>query len=225
MLIIYCRSKEVIEKNVDSGSDPEEQEEEYSVEKILDKRTRNGKVEYFLKWKGYDDVDNTWEPEENLDCEELISTFEEKLKEKKRKEQPERSRKRTLSNSTIASGASSDIGPFKDRKKTSPPKKKSEVTEKIVDDDDDDDDDNSTVSEDKENNEVSVTSAVSERTPEKIIGATDSSGQLMFLLKWKGIEEADLITAKDANTLCPQIVIKFYEERLTWHSPENKNGV
>ncbi|RWS13632.1 chromobox protein 1-like protein [Dinothrombium tinctorium] len=61
------------------------QEEEYVVEKILEKRKRNGRIEYLIKWQGWPDEDNTWEPEEHLSCPDLVREFEEKQRRKKEK--------------------------------------------------------------------------------------------------------------------------------------------
>ena len=49
---------------------------------------------------------------------------------------------------------------------------------------------------------------------ERILGAMKSSEGIMFLVKWKGINEADLVSSKDANLNCPELVIKYYEDNL-----------
>merc|ERR1739838_349439 len=51
--------------------------DEYEVEKIIDKKSIRKKVYYFVKWKGFDHCDNTWEPVINLDtCPQLVIDFE-----------------------------------------------------------------------------------------------------------------------------------------------------
>lgn len=73
------------------------EDEEYEVEKILGKRKRQGGIEYLIKWAGYDNSQNTWEPEENLDCADRIKDFEEKNKaaELAKKEKKTRERKKS----------------------------------------------------------------------------------------------------------------------------------
>ncbi|KAK7938908.1 hypothetical protein WMY93_002234 [Mugilogobius chulae] len=154
-----------------------EEEEEYVVEKVLDRRVHKGRVEFLLKWKGFSNEDNTWEPQDNLDCPDLIAEYMDK--HHKEKEEKKKEGKRKAASSGDAEEKAS--------------KKKKEEGEK-------------------------ARGFGRGLQPERIIGATDSSGELMFLMKWKNSDEADLVPAKEANVKCPQVVISFYEERLTWHS-------
>ncbi len=55
----------------------DDESEEFEVEKILQKRIFKNKVEYLVKWKGYDVYDSTWEPLSNLtNCQSLLKQFE-----------------------------------------------------------------------------------------------------------------------------------------------------
>ncbi len=59
----------------------ESEETYYEVEKIIRKRTDDhGKVFYLVKWEGFPDAENTWEPLENLETiMDLIYKFEKEI--------------------------------------------------------------------------------------------------------------------------------------------------
>jgi len=70
-------AKKIIE-DFNKEQDPEPEEEPgYEVEVVLDKRIKKGKLEYFVKWKDYDET--TWEPLSNLlSVKDLIDEYERK---------------------------------------------------------------------------------------------------------------------------------------------------
>lgn len=50
----------------------------FAVESIEKKRSRKGKVEYLVKWRGWSPKYNTWEPEENILDPRLLDAFQDR---------------------------------------------------------------------------------------------------------------------------------------------------
>jgi len=56
-------------------------EEEWEVEKILNRRKVQGKDKYLVRWKGFTAEGDTWESQENLrNTRDLLREFEEEYR-------------------------------------------------------------------------------------------------------------------------------------------------
>ncbi|XP_043065155.1 chromobox protein homolog 1-like [Drosophila ficusphila] len=126
---------------------------DFSIERVENKRTVNGRTEYYIKWSAFPRSENTWEPVEYLECPNSMATFEESLKNNTETNE-------SLSNENVEQKNGFDRG----------------------------------------------------LEPSMILGAVNSSGQLMFLMMWKDSDQSELVPAKLANIRCPQVVIEFDEK-------------
>lgn len=291
-----------------------EEQEEAEVEKVLGRRVMNGVVQYHLKWKGYSDNQNSWEPESNLNCDRLIKEFEKRLKNKEekknRKEEVKRKKdeekknentedkklkekksmeKRTeeqdknsakfnndgdvtkkkhnniqLSNSQSPASASiKDIifrkhnsllycdtsvktlfkphlfnrnegynNNTEDKSRNEGPsgnKYKHETeTSEIKEDKDDDDSHEDDDGDGNEENHIDLNNDQlalhSDKIPEKIINIFKVSDEVIYILKFKGLEETMYVTMMEARTKIPRILIKFLEENIKWANCKNCNN-
>ncbi|XP_071397119.1 chromobox protein homolog 3b [Centroberyx affinis] len=170
--------------------------QEFVVEKIICRRISNGRVEYFLKWKGFTDADNTWEPEDNLDCPELIEEFlkhlhlsEENEEEDLEQQEPKFIPKEESAEQETEISQQQAYTEQRDRDALEPDDEQSETPNSLG----------------------------TYLEPECIIGSTDRQGELMFLVKWKNSDDVALLSAREASARCPQVVVDFYEQKLTWH--------
>jgi len=144
----------------------------------------------------------------NLDCQDLIQQYEEqRLKdEAANTSKSDKSNKKEATSSSGRSSSASNKRKSEDKVGNKKKRRDSMPSET----------DNDSVSD------------ISSRPPEqngfdrgleaeKILGASDSNG-LTFLIQFKGVDQAEMVPANVANVKIPQMVIKFYEERLSWYS-------
>jgi hypothetical protein len=52
-----------------------EGEQEWEIEQILETRRHRNQLQFLVKWKGYSDAHNSWEPEKNLNTTESIKEY------------------------------------------------------------------------------------------------------------------------------------------------------
>ena len=50
-------------------------QEHFEVDDILDSRRIQNRLEYLIKWKGYPDSDNSWEPSSHIAARGLVKEF------------------------------------------------------------------------------------------------------------------------------------------------------
>lgn len=198
----------------------EDSEEDFQIETVLDRRVMNGEIEYYIKWKGFSEEDNTWEKLSSLYDNPLINEFENDYNSRLDPHED--------NNDINEDKHTFDVQQNSDQKKI---QKVIKSKQKVVKD--------SKKGKEKRTKR-SIGSVVSESVekkkkreeeskprpdalgfdrklqPEKICGATHNKEQLMFLIKWKGNNGADLVPAAIANLKCPQLVIQFYQKNIVF---------
>mmetsp|Transcript_6652 Transcript_6652/g.8231 ORF Transcript_6652/g.8231 Transcript_6652/m.8231 type:complete len:178 (-) Transcript_6652:58-591(-) len=165
--------------------------EYYCVQKILSKRTNeDNEVEYLIKWEGYPSTKSTWEPEENILCPDLLENFERQW------------------------STQNEPPPSKRAKTTSSPKT-TRTTRATIE---------------PESNDQEIESHTYNLVPnvkagwqynneaEELLGLKEfvvkGKKQLMFFVKWKGIDVCTFVPTYEANERVPKMVIDFYESRI-----------
>lgn len=67
------------ESRQDSNDDNED-EVDFEVEKLLNHKKNGKQMTFLVRWKGYDESFDTWEPESYLRCPKILATYKKKNK-------------------------------------------------------------------------------------------------------------------------------------------------
>ncbi|XP_054154222.1 heterochromatin protein 1-like [Oppia nitens] len=237
----------------------------FVVEQIRDRRLVNDEVQYLVKWREFDEKDNTWEPIDNLidGCHHLIRQFESMHVPPASPPPPEdneviinnnktETTTTTITDTTVAATVVADnttdendgdlvlLSDTDSDETVVSEEEEEEVTTKTTDDRLE----TTTSSSICEPNNTTcgqtikrvITKSCSKPChwcphvvytvfpvglrPEKIVKAAFDGKNIWFWIKWLDTADSDddevvsIVLGKQANIVCPQLVIKYYESRL-----------
>ena len=174
----------------------------YEVEKILKQRMKNGHRQFLLKWKGFPESENSWEPESNVTA-DLVSEFEKSLVTSSRGSSGSRKRSSPI---TLSPPVRKPVC----RRTTSAPL----VASQPVADASVEVKDEFSLSEEATDEELQFARSVyQDLVAESVDGAIVIRNKLHLRVKWSNGQE-DLVPSKFANRLFPHLVIAFYQANL-----------
>lgn len=173
---LSCPDK--IQDYEDSKDDGDEQ---YDVEKIMGEKIEFGKRFFLVKWKGWAEKDNSWEPEESIECFDLVDIFRDSCRSVKPKASKQSPVKKAKATKYVKKGKSGS-------EKRGRPKKKAKKQES---DDDDEGENENDEEEQEDNDEENGTGDDTEWDVEKILKERDVDGKKEYLIRWKGCKPAD----------------------------------
>lgn len=59
--------------------------------------------------------------------------------------------------------------------------------------------------------------------PLKVMGASCNTGELLFLMQWKGTDANEWVSSKEARQKCPQLLLDYYEQNIKWSVDANNH--
>lgn len=204
----------------DDANEPEE----YSVECIRGKRKNasTGVTEYLIKWEGWPESDNSWEPIDNLECPALIAEFEAEEKKKRKLRSASKPRQKKVINSQNLRSAGKDSHHANGQAASSflmENENADEISDITLP---------STTAESSnlvENQQP--TKDLTESTwhqpkgfargkpVQEIVGSVvDDKNKLCFFVRWKDCPEIELVDANEMEDKAPKKLCKWYRERL-----------
>ena len=185
----------------------------YYVEKILDRRKVNDRLEYKIKWEGYPMNQSTWEPLENLrTAMELVEEYDrehpfpKKLTGKKKNRAKKEEVKEELTERIVYK-----IQPVQEKKEETEQPKEEEQNKNI------NLDESMPTPVINQNQEDNVRKYIVDNSLEKVITVRKKDNKLMAIVKKKksndDSEEVEIETFKLRNEN-PWILLDFYESKI-----------